>query len=49
MYNKIQHALNEVTVLKSLHNPYLVKLKTTFQDRRRIYLVFELIPGGELF
>lgn len=39
----------EITVMKQVDHPNIVKLYETFEDARYIYLVMELCEGGELF
>ncbi|XP_018496076.2 calcium/calmodulin-dependent protein kinase type 1 [Galendromus occidentalis] len=40
---------NEVKVLRKLKHPNIVQLLETFEDRNKVYLVMELVTGGELF
>lgn len=42
------HIYNEKAVMLSLYSPFFVKLYSTFQDRRFLYMIMEYIPGGEL-
>eukprot|EP00427_Karlodinium_veneficum_P025083 CAMPEP_0169112074 /NCGR_PEP_ID=MMETSP1015-20121227/27431_1 /TAXON_ID=342587 /ORGANISM="Karlodinium micrum, Strain CCMP2283" /LENGTH=531 /DNA_ID=CAMNT_0009174067 /DNA_START=52 /DNA_END=1647 /DNA_ORIENTATION=+ len=39
----------EISIMKTLDHPNIIKLFETFEDRRNIYLVMELCFGGELF
>lgn len=39
----------EIKVLKSLHHPNIIHLEETFESPDRIYMVMELMMGGELF
>jgi len=39
----------EVSIMKGLDHPGIVKLHETFVDAKNIYLVMELCSGGELF
>lgn len=39
----------EISILKSLDHPYIVRLLHVFRNGRRIYIVQELCAGGELF
>jgi len=39
----------EISIMKQLDHPNVIKLFETFEDHRNIYLVMELCTGGELF
>lgn len=41
--------LNEIEVLRNLDHPNIVKIYEYFEDENFIYIVMELITGGELF
>lgn len=38
----------EILIHRNLDHPNIVKLKETFEDKSRVYLVLEFCPGGEL-
>ncbi|KAG1662155.1 Calcium/calmodulin-dependent protein kinase type 1 [Nymphon striatum] len=40
---------NEILVLRRLAHPNIVRLKETFEEKTKVYLVMELVTGGELF
>ncbi|KAK8753818.1 hypothetical protein OTU49_001775 [Cherax quadricarinatus] len=40
---------NEIKVLRRLTHPNIVQLLETFEDKQKVYLVMELVTGGELF
>ncbi|XP_015435981.1 PREDICTED: calcium/calmodulin-dependent protein kinase type 1 isoform X1 [Dufourea novaeangliae] len=40
---------NEIKVLRRLMHPNIVQLLETFEDKHKVYLVMELVTGGELF
>lgn len=46
---QVEHIKNEKNILSSISHPLLVNLRYTFQDRSNLYLVFDYVPGGELF
>ena len=41
--------LMEKEILAHIDHSFLVKLKMSFQDERKLYFVLEYCPGGELF
>lgn len=41
--------LNELTALRTLDHPHIIKLFEIFEDEKTIYLVQEYCSGGELF
>jgi len=41
--------LSEISILKELDHPNILKLYEFFQDHKRYFLVTELCNGGELF
>jgi calcium-dependent protein kinase len=44
-----QRFLNEITALKTLDHPNIIKLFEIYEDEEDVYLVQELCTGGELF
>ncbi|XP_041350371.1 calcium/calmodulin-dependent protein kinase type 1-like [Gigantopelta aegis] len=40
---------NEISVLRRLNHPNIVQLVDVFEDKTHVYLVMELVTGGELF
>jgi len=40
---------NEITVLKDLDHPNIIKMYEFFEDRKRFYIVTDICKGGELF
>ena len=44
-----QRFINEITALKTLDHPNVIKLFEIFEDEDDVYLVQELCSGGELF
>jgi len=40
---------NEITVLKYLDHPSIIKMYEYLEDEKRIYIVTDICKGGELF
>lgn len=40
---------NEINIMKSLDHPNVIKLYEVYEDINYLYLVMELLEGGELF
>uniref|UniRef100_A0A9J2PKR1 Protein kinase domain-containing protein n=1 Tax=Ascaris lumbricoides TaxID=6252 RepID=A0A9J2PKR1_ASCLU len=40
---------NEIKVLRKLRHPNIVQLLDTYDEKQHVYLVMELVTGGELF
>lgn len=41
--------ITEVQTMKMINHPLIAKLHATMQDRKSIYFLLELLPGGEFF
>jgi serine/threonine protein kinase len=41
--------LNEISIIKELDHPNILKVHEAYQDEFCLYIVTELINGGELF
>lgn len=46
--NQVEHIKAERDVLVKAKNPWIVDLKTSFQDPFYLYLIMEFLPGGDL-
>ena len=46
--NSIKNILNEKKLLSKLHNPFLVNMIFSFQDMDNLYLIMDLLLGGDL-
>lgn len=44
-----QHIIQEVTILKDINHPNVIRLHEVFETKEKIYLQMELVRGGELF
>merc|ERR1719334_1434469 len=40
---------NEIAILRKVDHPNIVKLFDVYEDRHKLHLVMEFLPGGELF
>lgn len=40
--------MNEKKLLATLKNPFIVNMVASFQDRETLFLVMDLMPGGDL-
>lgn len=47
--NQLMHVYNEKSVMLTLYSSFFVRLYSTFQDERHLFMVMEYVPGGELF
>ena len=46
---QVDHILNEIKILTLIDHPFLVKTDGFNQDKKFLYVVLELVNGGELF
>lgn len=44
----VQSVINERSLLADLYSPFLVNMHFAFQDRDTLYLVLDLMEGGDL-
>ena len=44
----VNSVLNEKYLLEHLRHPYIVNMHYAFQDRENLYLVLDLLRGGDL-
>ena len=40
---------NEISILKDLDHPNIIKMYEFFEDLKRFYIVMDIMKGGELF
>lgn len=48
MKKSINSVMNEKNILSVLNHPFIVNMKASFQDRDNLYLVMDLLTGGDL-
>lgn len=46
---QVDHIRNEIRIMSCVDHPFVVNLVGFMQDRKRIYMLLEYVPGGELF
>jgi len=46
---QVDHIMNEIRILTMIDHPFLVKTDGFTQDEKYVYVVLELVNGGELF
>jgi serine/threonine protein kinase len=44
----VQSIINEQKLLSKLNSPFIVNMHYAFQDRETLYLVLDLMEGGDL-
>ena len=48
-HHQVEGVIREKNIMASLKHPFVVNLVATFQDERQLYMLIELVQGGELF
>ncbi len=48
-FKQVKHTWAERNILEKVSHPFIVKLKYAFQSPKKLFLVMEYCPGGELF
>ncbi|CAK9107127.1 cGMP-dependent protein kinase 1 (cGK 1) (cGK1) (cGMP-dependent protein kinase I) (cGKI) [Durusdinium trenchii] len=48
-YRQQNNVMNEKNILMSCDHPFIIRLYRTFKDKHSLYLLLELVLGGELF
>ena len=46
---EITRVKTEVKILKKMTHPHVIKTKEVFEDKKRLYIVMENCPKGDLF
>lgn len=47
--DEVADIANEIEIIKELDHPNIVKVYETYEDHKYLYIVTELVEGGELF
>lgn len=48
-YQQQENVMNEKNILMQSTHPFILRLFATYQDKNRLYMLLELVQGGELF
>ena len=48
-YNLVDNILYEKRMMEESNHPFVLKLINTFQNQDQLYMMLEVVPGGELF
>jgi cAMP-dependent protein kinase regulator len=46
---QIASVVEEKRIMMKMHHPFIIKLFQTYQDKNLVYMLLELVQGGELF
>lgn len=48
-HRQIEGVMREKNIMASLEHPFVIRLVSTYQDEQTLYMLLDLIQGGELF
>ncbi len=48
-HHQVEGVIREKNIMASISHPFVVNLISTFQDERSLYMLIEIVQGGELF
>jgi CRP-like cAMP-binding protein/tRNA A-37 threonylcarbamoyl transferase component Bud32 len=48
-HHQVEGVIREKNIMASIEHPFVVNLVATFQDDRHLFMLIELVQGGELF
>ena len=46
---QVAHVMSEREVMSRCSHPFIVRMAASYQDGDALYMLLELVPGGELF
>ena len=46
---QVEHVLSEKKILGAMNHPFIVRMPAAFQDSKNLYMVLEVVMGGEIF
>lgn len=47
--NQILHIKTEKRIMENMDHPFIIKLKYSFHNNQKLYLITDFCPGGELY
>ena len=47
--DQVAHVMSEREVMSKCNHPFLLRMCASYQDGDALYMLIELVPGGELF
>ena len=47
--DQVAHVMSEREVMSKCNHPFLLRMAASYQDADALYMLIELVPGGELF
>ena len=48
-HQQVDGVIREKEVMTNIDHPFIIKLVSTFQDKRNLYMLLQLVQGGELY
>jgi CRP-like cAMP-binding protein len=48
-HHQVEGVIREKNIMSSIDHPFIISLIRTFQDDKHLYMLLELVQGGELF
>lgn len=48
-HGQTKAVVQEKEILMALDHPFILRLHTSYQDAQKLYMLLEIVPGGELF
>ncbi|KAL3822027.1 hypothetical protein ACHAXA_007820 [Cyclostephanos tholiformis] len=48
-HHQVEGVIREKNIMTSIDHPFVISLISTFQDDKHLYMLLELVQGGELF
>jgi protein kinase A len=48
-HHQVEGVIREKNIMTSIDHPFVISLVSTYQDDKHLYMLLELVQGGELF